>query len=140
MGTGTRRIEVDFEQQPWAGREVWTSRRLKADFNDLVIHEGHAYGFDGAIFSCVDLQTGDLKWRGGRYGKGQVVLLEDSGLLLVAGERGRVFLLNADPAELIELGSFQAIEGKTWNHPVVVGDRLYLRNAQQAACYQFEND
>ena len=78
--------------------------------------------------------------RGGRYGKGQVVLLEDSGLLLVAGERGRVFLLKADPAELIELGSFQAIEGKTWNHPVVVGDRLYLRNAQQAACYQFEND
>jgi len=83
----------------------------------------------------IDLETGDRKWKGGRYGKGQVLLLENSGLLMVAAEDGRVVLLRADSKEHAEVASFKALEGKTWNHPVVVGDRLYLRNSQEAACF-----
>ncbi len=40
------------------------------------------------------------------------------------------------PTRFAELASIQAIEGKTWNHPVVVGDKLYLRSSQEAACFQ----
>ena len=63
------------------------------------------------------------------------MLLERSNLLLVAAENGQVVLLRADPNEHAELASFTALEGKTWNHPVVVGDRLYVRNSQEAAGY-----
>lgn len=136
MGTGTRRIRLRSEGDMLAAEEVWTSRNMKPDFNDLVIFEGHAYGFDNTIFACVDLETGERKWKGGRYGKGQVLLLADCGLLLVSSEKGEVVLLRADSASRIELATFQAIEGKTWNHPVVVGDRLYIRNGQEAACYR----
>jgi acyl dehydratase len=65
-----------------------------------------------------------------------VLLLENSGLLLVAAETGQVVLLLADPNQHTEVASFKALEGKTWNHPVLIGDRLYLRNSQEAACYQ----
>ncbi len=136
MGVGTRRIRVSSSGAELSVEELWTSRHLKPDFNDFVIHENHAYGFDGAIFTCVDLASGKRTWKGGRYGKGQVLLLADSGLLLVASERGDVVLLKADPAERQELAKFRALDGKTWNHPVVVGDRLYIRNAQEAACYR----
>ena len=81
-------------------------------------------------------KSGERKWKGGRYGKGQVVLLESTGLLLVLAEDGRVVLLKAVPNAHTEVASFQALEGKTWNHPVVVGNRLYVRNAQEAACFQ----
>jgi outer membrane protein assembly factor BamB len=84
----------------------------------------------------VDLKTGQRKWKDGRYGQGQVLLLENSGLLLVAAETGQVVLLLADPNEHVEVASFKALEGKTWNHPVVVGDRLYVRNSQEAAAFQ----
>jgi hypothetical protein len=84
----------------------------------------------------MDLKTGERKWKGGRYGKGQVLLLETSNLLLVAAEDGRAVLIQADPQEHIEVDFFKALEGKTWNHPVIVGDRLYLRNAQEAAAYR----
>ena len=136
MGAGTRRIRISHVDDAWKADEVWTSRNLKADFNDLVVFEGHAYGFDSAIFSCIDLETGQRKWKGGRYGKGQVLLQAESGLLIVMGEQGEVVLLKADPKSLTELSRFQAISGKTWNHPVLIGDRLYVRNAQEAACYQ----
>ena len=136
MNTGTRAIRIKKTNGQLAAEELWTSRHLKPDFTDFVIHQGHAYGIDGGIFTCVDLKTGERKWKGGRYGKGQVLLLENSGLLLVSAEDGRVVLLRADPGEHAEVASFAALEGKTWNHPVVVGDRLYVRNAQEAACYQ----
>jgi outer membrane protein assembly factor BamB len=134
--SGTRRLRLTNSDGELSLEELWTSRYLKPDFNDLVIHEDHAYGFDGAIFTCIDLATGKRAWKGGRYGKGQVLLLADSGLLLVASEYGDVVLLRADPAQRQELAKFAALEGKTWNHPVLIGDRLYIRNAQEAACYR----
>ena len=66
------------------------------------------------------------------------MLLESSGLILIAAEDGRVVLLRADPKEQVEVSSFPALEGKTWNHPIVVGDRLYLRNSQEATCFQLQ--
>jgi outer membrane protein assembly factor BamB len=136
MNAGTRAIRISSNKGQLAAEELWTSRNLKPDFTDLVAHQGYVYGIDGGIFTCVDLKTGERKWKGGRYGKGQAVLLENAGLLLVSAEDGRVVLLRADPGEHSEVGSFKGLEGKTWNHPVVVGDRLYVRNAQEAACYQ----
>jgi len=136
MGTGTRAIQVSAANGQLTATELWTSPKLNPDFTDFVTYQGYAYGVLGATFACVDLKTGERKWRGGRYGKGQVLLLEDSGLLLIAGEQGQVILVKADPAAHAEVASFQALEGKTWNHPVVVGDRLYVRNSQEAAAYQ----
>ena len=135
-GAGTRRIRIVKEGDKFSAEELWTSRHLKPSFNDFVVFQDHAYGFDGTIFACVDLATGKRKWKGGRYGSGQVLLLEDSGKLLALGEKGQVVLLDADPSKLTELSRFQALEGKTWNHPVVTGDRLYVRNAREAACYR----
>ncbi len=99
-------------------------------------YQGHAYGNDNGILTCLDLKNGERKWKGGRYGKGQLLLLENSGLLLIAAEQGQVVLVSASPDAFVEVVSFKALEGKTWNHPVVVGDRLYLRNSQEAAAYR----
>ena len=136
MSAGTRAIRVTKTNGQLAAQELWTSHNLKPDFTDIVTHHGYAYGIDGGIFTCIDLKTGDRKWKGGRYGKGQVLLLENSGLLLIAAEDGRVVLVRADANGHAEVASFKALEGKTWNHPVLVGDRLYLRNSQEAACFQ----
>ena len=132
----TRCLRIVQEKDSLVAEERWTTRNLKPDFNDFVVHDGHAYGFDAKIFTCIDLASGERKWKRGRYGKGQVLLLSDPGVLLVVGERGEVVLVQADPSKHQELAKFQAIEGKTWNHPVLIGDRLFLRNSQQAACYR----
>jgi outer membrane protein assembly factor BamB len=138
LGAGTRLVELTKENDQWAGKEIWTSRFMKPDYNDLVVHKGFLYGFDSAIFACVDLKDGSQKWKGGRYGKGQALLLADSDLLIVVSEKGELVLLRATPDAFVELAKINAMEGKTWNHPVVVGDRLYLRNAEEAICYQLQ--
>jgi outer membrane protein assembly factor BamB len=135
---GTVFLDIKRDNDDWTIARRWTSKRLQPSFNDYVLHHGSIYGFDGAFFCCVDLQTGARRWKEGRYGHGQVVLLEDSSLLLIAAENGQVILLEANPDEPTELGRFQAIEGKTWNHPIVSHGRLYLRNGEEIACYELE--
>ncbi len=135
-GSGTRMIEITENGGQLTSAEVWTSRGMKPDFNDVVVHDGYLYGFDNQIFACISLETGDRQWKGGRYGKGQALLLADEGLIIVAAENGDVALLRATPEQHEELARFEALPGKTWNHPVVVADRLYLRNAVEAVCYQ----
>ena len=136
MGIGTRRVNVQHKAAAWDLTEAWTSREMKADFNDYVQHHDALYGFDGAVFACIDLQTGELRWKKGRYGKGQVLLLPDADQLLVLSEKGKVVLLRATPEKWEELMKFQGIQGKTWNHPVVAGQHLYIRNAEEAACFE----
>jgi outer membrane protein assembly factor BamB len=137
LGAGTRRIRIIKNADALSAEEMWTSRNLKPDFNDLVVHEGFAYGFDGTIFTCIDLDNnGEKQWKKGRYGKGQVLLLGNSDVLFVITEKGQGILVKADPGAHTELAKLPMLNDKTWNHPVVVGDRLYGRNAREAACYK----
>ena len=97
----------------WNIAERWTSNRLKPYFNDFVVHDGHAYGFDGAILACINLQDGTRAWKGGRYGQGQLVLLPDQDLLLVLSEEGELVLVQAAPEQFKEIARAPGINGKT---------------------------
>jgi outer membrane protein assembly factor BamB len=132
---GMRRIRVSRARDEWNLQEQWTSIHLKSFFNDFVVHKGHAFGFTGPSLACIDLGDGKRKWRGGRYG-GQIILLADQDLLLVLTEKGEIVLVEAVPEKLTEIARFKAIEGKTWNHPVLVGDVLLVRNTQEMAAYR----
>lgn len=134
--SGTRRLHVSLEAGAWSVEERWTSSGLKPYFNDFVVHKGHAYGFDGSILACIDLADGKRKWKGGRYGQGQMVLLPDQDLLLILSEEGELALVRATPDGFKELARKPAIEGKTWNHPVVAGNVLLVRNGEEMAAFR----
>ena len=135
-GAGMRRIAVANTSGKWTTEERWTSNGLKPYFNDFVVHNGFAYGFDGSILAAVDLKDGARKWKGGRYGQGQLVLLPDQNLLLVLSEEGELALVSATPDQFTEMARFRVLEGKTWNHPVLIGDVLLVRNDAEMAAFR----
>jgi outer membrane protein assembly factor BamB len=55
--SGTRRLAVAHGPAGWTVAERWTSNGLKPYFNDFVVHNGYAFGFDGSILACIDLKT-----------------------------------------------------------------------------------
>jgi hypothetical protein len=133
---GTRRIDPVRGPHGWTVDARWTSLALKPYFNDTVIHRDYAYGFDARILACIDLKDGKRIWKGGRYGNGQMLLLPDQDLLLVLSEDGELALVQASPAGFTELAKMPALEGKTWNHPVLASGLLLVRNGQEMAAFR----
>ena len=135
-GSAMRRISVTQGSGGWTVQERWSSYDLNPYYNDFAVHDGHAYGFAGSGLSCIDLKDGTLKWKGGNYGHGQLVLLRDQGLLLVLTENGDIALAKATPDQFTELARIPAIKGKTWNHPAVAGDVILVRNGEEMAAFR----
>ena len=139
-GIGTRRLHVTRGAEGWNLEERWTTNGLKPYFNDFVVHKGHAFGFDGAILSSINLQDGKRNWKGGRYGNGQMILLAEQDLLLVLSEDGELALVSATTDGYREIAKFTALDGKSWNHPVLVGSMLLVRNGEEMAAFRLTLD
>ena len=114
--------------------ELWKNRNLKSDFSNIVARDGFIYGLDDGILACLDIANGQRKWKDGRYGHGQLLLIND--LLLVQTEQGPVALVEANPSAFNEVARFNALSAKTWNTPALAGEFLLVRNDQEAACFR----
>jgi outer membrane protein assembly factor BamB len=132
-GAGAAVIELTGSAAGFSVREVWRNIRMKNQFTSSVLHEGFIYGLDEAILACLDATTGAVKWKGGRYGYGQVMLA--SGQLIVLTEDGDLALVRASPDGHQELARFPALDGKTWNHPAMSGGYLLVRNINEMAAF-----
>lgn len=132
-GVGGAVIEIAEAGGRFDVREVWRNVRMKNKFTSSVLHEGFIYGLDESILACIDAATGDQKWKGGRYGYGQVLLA--GGRLIVLTEDGDLVLVAATPDGHQELGRFSALSGRTWNHPAMAEGRLFVRNLQEMAAF-----
>jgi len=130
---GAALIEITNDADRWSVRTIWENNRMKNKFTSSVLLNGYLYGLDESILACVEAETGQLKWKAGRYGYGQVLLASDH--LVVLTEDGDLVLLKATPERHEEVARFSAIEGKTWNHPVVADGRLLVRNIREMAAF-----
>jgi outer membrane protein assembly factor BamB len=132
-GSGAAVIEVKQAAGGLSATTVWQSQRMRNKFTSSVLHEGHIYGLDEAILACLDAATGELKWKGGRYGYGQLLIAGDR--LIVLTEGGDVVQVKASPDRHEEIARFPAISGKTWNHPIITRGRLLVRNGREMAAF-----
>jgi outer membrane protein assembly factor BamB len=134
-GVGSELLQVEKDSAgAFRATRIWKSTRLKAKFANLIYRGGFIYGLDDGVMVCLDASSGERKWKDGRYGHGQEILVRD--VLLVSAESGEVILLDPNPQEARELARFSALPGKTWNPPAVAGAYLVVRNEKAAACYR----
>ena len=132
-GKGAALVEISNSGDGFAARKLWENSSMKNKFNSSVLYEGNVYGLDEGILTCVDVKTGERRWKGGRYGYGQVILA--SGHLIVITDTGELVLVKATPDKHTEVAKFSALEGKTWNYPAIAEGRLLVRNQTQMACF-----
>jgi outer membrane protein assembly factor BamB len=136
-GGGSELLQVTHTNNHWRAIRIWKSIRLKSKFANLLQLDGFIYGLDDGALVCLDASTGELKWKGERFGHGQMILV--GSVLLLTSENGDVVLVEPNPTEFRELTRVKVFSGKTWNPPALAGDLLLVRNDREAACLRLQN-
>ena len=131
LGAEAIRLTTDTNGQ-WAASRLWKTTRFKAKFSNFIVRGGYLYGLDDGILLCLEAATGELRWKDGRYGHGQFILV--GSLLLLLAENGELVLVEPAPDARHELTRFRVFNAKTWNSPALAGDLAYLRNDREAVC------
>jgi outer membrane protein assembly factor BamB len=105
---------------------VWQNRNMRNHFNSCVLVDGFLYGNDENTLKCIDLRTGQERWR--RRGMGKGGLIAANGHLITLTERGTLVLSRANPGQYTELAHASVLRGTCWTHPVLANGLLYCRS------------
>jgi outer membrane protein assembly factor BamB len=132
-GKGAALVEVKGSGNTYTASTIWENKNMKNKFNTSVLYNGYIYGLDEGIMVCLDVNTGERKWKEGRFGYGQIILT--NGHLIVTSDQGEVALLKATPEKYTEVARFTAVQGQTWNYPAIASGRLLVRNSNEMAAY-----
>ncbi len=137
-GTGGGLLELSAQNGEIAAREVYFTREMKNHHGGVVLVDGHLYGFDDAILTCLEFATGKVMWRDRSVGKGSVTYAD--GRLYIQGENNLVGLAEATPDGYREKGRFTIPEKSlpSWAHPVISEGRLYVRNQDILLVYDIK--
>ena len=134
-------LQIKRDGDKWTAEEAWTTQHMRTKFTTPVVRDHYAYGLDDGALTCIDLDDeGKHVWQVGRpgtpnrYGHGQVLLVDD--VLIVQAESGEIVLAEASPKGFHKLGELPAFKSKTWNNPALAGGHFFVRNDQEAACYE----
>ena len=135
-GKGAAAIQLEKTEKGISSQEVWKSKNLKTKFSSPVVKDGYVYGFNESSLTCLNAATGELQWRGKKYGYGRILLAEEK--LLVLGNTGKLSIIDAQPDQFNEIASLQILgKERCWNGPALVGGYLVVRNGSEIACYDW---
>ncbi|MEZ6121937.1 MAG: PQQ-binding-like beta-propeller repeat protein [Planctomycetaceae bacterium] len=112
-------------------RQVWESRESSKVCSPL-IHGGCVYWAWQQVI-CLDFQTGQLRWKGGRIGDpGSCVMTSDDRLVVWSG-RGELSLVDSavhSPDQYSERARMNLGRDDAWPHVVIAGERVFCKDRQ----------
>ena len=99
--------------------------------------DGYLYGiyefkkYGTAPLQCVELATGEIKWKERGFGPGNCILVGDK--LVVLSDAGEVAIVKASPDQYTELAKADILSGKCWSTPAFSNGRSNERKPKSAA-------
>ncbi len=140
--TGGVCLELKSSGNTTTARELYKTRDMQSHHGGMVIVDGHLYGSSEAIFRCLELRTGNVKWESRNPGKGSITYAD--GHLIARSEQGPITLIEATPAAYRQKARFEQPQQlrtgrQAWAYPVVADGKLFLRDQQHVLCYDLKN-
>jgi outer membrane protein assembly factor BamB len=126
---------------------LWKDRRvIDCQFNTLLLRGDNVFAFTaagqgGAEFRCVDIRTGQLKWKyHSLLRRGQGLIAGNAIVLL--GERGHLasLLVSDHSPQLLAFTEQPLMSEPCYCAPAYANGLLYLKDEQRIACFDLRHD
>lgn len=113
---------------------LWASSSMQNEWSTSCYYEGFIYGISKTKLVCISAENGEMKWGQRGFGKGSLIAAGNK--LIVMSDQGLVTLVHPSPEKFIKIGSFKALEGKSWTAPSFADGNLFVRNLTTMSCYK----
>jgi enterochelin esterase-like enzyme/outer membrane protein assembly factor BamB len=120
-------------------KTLWTAPVLRQTYGIPVVHDGHLYGMNGrTVFTCVDAETGEMKWRTREPGDGWPTLVGDQ--IVFVTKAKTLHVGSASPQGWQERARLDLFGDLSWTAPSVAGDALFARSMGELARVDWKSE
>ena len=121
-------------------QEVWRNAAYESYMSTPVLAGNRLVGFSykkKGQFFCLDADTGKMLWESsGRMGE-NAAILNAGDLFLVLTDEAKMFVLKSNATSFAPVKEYQVANSPTWAHPVLLGNRILVKDKTTLAALAF---
>ena len=137
QGKGMFAVKIEAPDGGFAATPLWTNVPAGARFTTPVFKNGLLFGYNGNFF-CANAQTGATLWTD-ETNRGNSAALLDAGSVIVAlTVNSELVAFKPSAKEYAELARIKVASSETWAHPILAGNRIFIRDRETVALWKLE--
>lgn len=130
-------LKIEPQGEGFAAIPVWTNKQAGARFTTPVLKDGLLYGYHNGFF-CASAQTGETLWTDTAK-RGQSAAMLDAGTVILALTlNGELSAFKPSNTQCSELARIKLASTETWAHPVVAGNRVFVKDSEMVGLWTIE--
>jgi outer membrane protein assembly factor BamB len=141
LDKGVFAINVVLRGNKWAAEQLWQNPDVSMYLNSPVVSGDYLFGLSHkrkGQFFCLDARTGQILWTSsGREGDNAAILASGQ-LLFLLTDAAELLVARSGPKQLEVLKKYTVAESPTWAHPVLIGNRILIKDASTLALLSLE--
>lgn len=140
-GRGTYAVKIEKQGDGFAVKELWSNPEVAPQFNTPVLERGLLFGLSnsGNLF-CLNAQSGQTAWMDEtQRDRGGFTALVDAGSCLLAlPSNSEMLVFKPSDKQYEELAKIKVSDTPTYAHPVIAGNRLFIKDQETVALCMIE--
>jgi len=140
-GRGTRAVKIEKQGDGFAAQELWSNPEMAPQYNTPVLQDGFLFGLSNrGLFFCLDAQTGQTAWvdETPRDRSGFGAIVSAGSVLLALPSSSELIVFKASGKQYEELAQIKVAESSTYAHPLVAGNRIYVKDEDALTLWTIE--
>ncbi len=140
-GRGTMAIKVEKKTDGFTTTELWSNSDVAVQYNTPVLKDGLLFGLTnrGNLF-CLNASNGQTAWldETGRDRGGFGTVVDAGSCLLALTSGSELVVYKPDGKQYSEIAKIKVAETPTYAQPVVVGNRIFVKDQESVALLTVE--
>ncbi|MGD0259231.1 MAG: PQQ-binding-like beta-propeller repeat protein [Verrucomicrobiota bacterium] len=138
-GKGLFAVKIEPQGESFSATPLWTNQQVGTRFTTPVLKDGLLYGYNGSFF-CASAQTGATLWTDAAKRGQSAAMLDAGSVILALTLNGELVAFKPSSTDYIELARIKVADSETWAHPVVAGDRVFVKDRERMNLWSMGND
>ena len=137
QGKGLFAVQIEPRGGGFTATPVWTNKQAGARFTSPILKDGLLYGYNNGFF-CASAKTGETLWTDD-VKRGQSAAVLDAGSVILALTlNGEMAAFKPSNMVYTELARIKVASTETWAHPVVAGNRIFIKDSETVGLWIIE--